>query len=99
MGAILAIRLMMTRNGAENDPETNGGNADGLLQVGQRGSWVKVFKAGIGHEIKNALRDERGHGPTQRPQQNTDKIQQVTAADVFQRRNRHEADEQEGESA
>ena len=32
--------------------------------------------------------------PAQRPEQNADKIQQVAVADVLQRRNRHEADEQ-----
>ena len=81
-------------DGAENDPETHGGDADGFLQVGQRGSRVKVFKAGVGHEIEDALRDERGDGPAQRPEQNADEIQEVTAADVFECRNRHEADEQ-----
>ena len=81
-------------HGAENDPETDGGDTDGLLQVGQRGSRVKIFKGGVGHEIEDALRNERSHSPTQRPQEDTDKIQQVTAADLLECWNRHEADEQ-----
>jgi len=81
-------------DGAENDPEANGGDADGFLQVGQRGSRVEVFKAGVGHEIEDALGDERGDGPAQRPQQNAEKVHEVAVAGVFQRRNCHEADEQ-----
>ena len=65
-----------------------------FCKSGKRGSRINIFKAGVGHEIENALGDERGERPAQRPQQNADKIHEVAVAGVLQRRNCHETDEQ-----
>ena len=81
-------------DGAEDDPECDHGDADGLLQIGQRGSGVNIFKAGIGHEIENALGDERGERPAQRPEQHADEIQEIAVAGMFQRGDGHETNEQ-----
>ena len=81
-------------NGAENYPEANHGDADGFLQIGQGGSRINIFKAGVGHEIEDALGHERSERPAQRPQQNADKIHEVAVAGVLQRRYCHETDEQ-----
>jgi nucleotidyltransferase/DNA polymerase involved in DNA repair len=87
-----STRLNIDGDGVVEQPQI--GDANGFLQIGQRGSRVNVFKAWVGHEIEDALCHERGERPAQRPQQNADKIHEVAVAGVLQRRDRHEADEQ-----
>ena len=82
-------------DGAENNPERDDDQPDHVLQRVKAGAGINRQERLVGHEIKNALRHQRGDGPAERPHQHAEEIQQVTAADMFQRRDeRHEADEQ-----
>ncbi len=81
-------------HGAEDDPETDGSGANGPSQGRQCGGGIDIFKTGIGHEIEDALGHEGGDGPAQRPEQNADKIHEITVAGMLQRGDGHEPDEE-----
>ena len=54
---------------AEHNPERDHDDTNrGLQRINRRGR-VNVFERRVGHEIENALRDERGDGPAKRPEQ------------------------------
>ena len=57
---------------AENEPEREDGETDGVLDRVEGGGRVNEFETRIGHEVEDALCHKRGDGPAQRPEQHTE---------------------------
>ncbi len=82
-----AIVLKTIQNATTNTPTVACSEKKG-------GGWVNESEGRASHEIENALGDECGEAPTQRPEEHTNKVRQLPSTNMPVRVDRHESDMQ-----